>query len=224
MAALITLPDTKPIEKQAAGLLARAENLTISDEASYRQAGDLLLDIRSNQSKIEPILEEPVKVQRKALEEIRAWRDRFLKPIEHAREVVAGKIGEWEMKLRGQRRREQEEALRRAIQKAQEERAAQLKALKAKKDREALKELQRTPIVPVVEAPQTPEPPELAGVHTSYRWTFELIDASKLSREFLCPDLKAIGRAVTALGANAAATLGPGVRVYEVPVTTGRIR
>lgn len=62
------------------------------------------------------------------------------------------------------------------------------------------------------------EAPKVEGVSVRERWTFEVLDAAKLDRRFMTPDLEGIGKLVNALRADAAGVLGEGVRVYSVPV------
>lgn len=57
--------------------------------------------------------------------------------------------------------------------------------------------------------------PDVEGVQTVRRWTWELLDKSKLPVEFLVPDTSAINALVQGQKEKAQEILGPGVRVYQ---------
>lgn len=218
----LRLPNTKEVEKVGNSLLARAEALRITDNNSYTEGADLLLVIKTNQKRIEPIMEEPVAIQRSALERVRAWRDKYLQPVEAARQIVARKIGEWDTKIRDKRRKEAEEAEAEARKEAQRIRDEQIKKAQKLGDRDTVDNLKAAPIVPIVPAPRTPEPPKIEGVSTTYVYDFEIVAPEKLGPEFMIPDEKAIRKIVNSLGKKAQNVLGPGVRVFEKPKTSGR--
>lgn len=222
METAMTLPDTKAIEKETSSLMNRVEALKITDDASYQEACELLLIIKTKQKQIEPILEEPVKLQHDAWKKTRAWADRFLSPIDTMRQILARRIGEWDMKIREKRRREAEIAADEARVKAEKDRAQEIKKAQKLGDRETVSNLKAAPVVPVAVAPKTPEPAKIAGVTTTYKWDFEVTDVNKLDRQFLQANDKAIRKLVDALGGNAQNVLGPGVRIFERPVTSGR--
>jgi hypothetical protein len=218
----IALPDTKDIEKQTVSLMTRVEALRITDDASYQEACELLLMIKTKQKQIEPILEEPVKLQHDAWKRTRAWADRFLSPVDTMRQILSRRIGEWDMKIREKRRREAEIAAEEARAKAERERAQEIKKAQKLGDRETVSNLKAAPVVPVSVAPKTPEPAKIAGVTTIYKWDFEVVDVNKLDRQFLMANEKAIRKLVDGLQGSAQNVLGPGVRVFERPVTSGR--
>lgn len=218
----IALPDTKQIEKETSSLMARVESLRITDDTTYQEACELLILIKTKQKQIEPILEEPVKIQHDSWKKTRAWADRFLSPIDAMRQILARRIGEWDMKIREKRRREAEIAAEEARAKAERERTQQIKQAQKLGDKETVSNLKAAPIVPVSVAPKTPEPAKIAGVTTTYKWDFEVVDENKLDRQFLTANKPTIRKLVDGLGGNAQNVLGPGVRVFERPMTSGR--
>lgn len=218
----MALPDTKDIERQTRSLQEKVDSLIIKDDESYMSASELLLQIKAKQKLIEPILDEPVAIQRRALEGVRAWRDKYLVPIEEMRRRVADMIGRWDLKQREKRRLEAEKAAKEAQERAEAERRKQIAEAKKAGDKETVQNLKASPIVPIVVAPKTPEPPKVAGVTTTYFWDYEIVDENKLDRQYMTPNEKMIRGLVSSLGAKAANVLGPGVRIFERPRTSGR--
>lgn len=218
----IALPDTKQIEKETSSLMTRVELVKITDDASYQEACELLLLVKTKQKQIEPIIEEPVKIQHEAWKRTRAWADRYLSPIETMRQILARRIGDWDMKIREKRRKEAEIAAEDARAKAERERAQQIKQAQKLGDKETVQNLKAAPIVPVAVAPKTPEPAKIGGITTTYKWDFEIIDENKLDRQFMTANKPSIRKLVDGMGGNAQNILGPGVRVFERAVTSGR--
>jgi hypothetical protein len=59
------------------------------------------------------------------------------------------------------------------------------------------------------------------GVSVRYAWRFEVTDESAVPREYLCPDLQKIGRAVQESRGEIKI---PGVRAFQEPIVTSRPR
>lgn len=58
-------------------------------------------------------------------------------------------------------------------------------------------------------------PPKVAGLSMRDTWKFEITDPSKINAAFLMPDEQKIRKQVAALKADAAAIIGPGVRIWS---------
>ena len=63
--------------------------------------------------------------------------------------------------------------------------------------------------------------PDVDKLSSRSTWSFEVTDAAKLPREYLCPDDTLIGKLVRAIG-KAAETTCPGIRVTEHKSYVGR--
>lgn len=59
------------------------------------------------------------------------------------------------------------------------------------------------------------EAPKVSGVSTREVWKFEITDPTKINAAFLMPDDQKIRRQVAALKGDAAAVIGPGVRIWS---------
>ena len=87
---------------------------------------------------------------------------------------------------------------------------AQLAEAKAAEKVEQLAERAATVVAPVIQR----EAPKVAGVATREVWKFEITDPSKINPAFLMPDEQKIRKQVQALKGDAAALIGPGVKVW----------
>jgi len=76
---------------------------------------------------------------------------------------------------------------------------------------ESLEVRAATVVAPVIER----ETPRIAGVATRVAWKCEVVDASQINPAFMMPDEKKIRRQVAALHGDAAAVIGPGVRIWS---------
>ena len=88
-------------------------------------------------------------------------------------------------------------------------RAAATEAKAAEKV-EAIESRAAAVVAPVVQR----EAPKVAGVATREVWRFEIVDPSKINAAFTMPDEQKIRKQVAALKGDAAALIGPGVRVW----------
>lgn len=131
------------------------------------------------------------------------------------REKIEAQAREAERKAR-----EKADAERRAAEEAaaagRAEEAAKLNAraaateAKAAEKVEQLAERAATVVAPVIQR----EAPKVAGVATREVWKFEITDPSKINPAFLMPDEQKIRKQVQALKGDAAALIGPGVKVW----------
>lgn len=116
------------------------------------------------------------------------------------------------------RQAEAEAAAGRAAEAAKLAARAEQKVEKADIRAAAFEQQAATIVAPVI----TREPPKVAGVSMRNVWRFEIVDPSKINAAFLAPDETKIRKQVNALGADAAAIIGPGVRIWsEKQVASG---
>lgn len=142
--------------------------------------------------------------QRKAEEAARRERERL---AEQAREA--------ERKAREKAEQERKAAEEAAAQGRAEE-AARLAAkaaateAKAAEKVEAIETRAAAVVAPIIQR----EAPKVAGVATREVWRFEITDPSKINDAFKMPDEQKIRKQVAALKGDAAAIIGPGVRIW----------
>ncbi|MCO6445689.1 MAG: hypothetical protein J5J04_16575, partial [Anaerolineae bacterium] len=92
---------------------------------------------------------------------------------------------------------------------AAEARAAATEAKAAEKV-EAIETRAAAVVAPIIQR----EAPKVAGVATREVWRFEITDPTKINAAFMVPDEQKIRKQVAALKGDAAAIIGPGVRVW----------
>jgi len=161
---------------------------------------------------------------------IKAALTRFADEQERIRREEQRKLEEAARRERERLEAQAREAERRAQEKAAAERRAAEEAAAAGRAEEAAKLAARAAateakaaekveaiesraaavVAPIIQR----EAPKVAGVATCEVWRFEITDPSKINPAFTMPDEQKIRRQVAALKGDAAAIIGPGVRVW----------
>jgi len=214
------LPEMLPIPKLDRKLLqnavtARAEALLIKVETpeqsieAQRVRGEL-------QTSIKALADQRMSVTR-PLDAVKAiivsW---FAAPIlarEQARDHLDREIVLFNEKMEDQAR----EAQRKLDEAAEKERVRLAKLgdkAEARGDTskaEVFRDRSDAVVAPVVAAAL----PKASGSALVKRWTYEIVDASKVNPLYVQPDLAKIGKQVRALGKESQKLLGDGVRVYQ---------
>ena len=99
-------------------------------------------------------------------------------------------------------------------------------------DLDAAEAILEAPLEPVLVAPPAPilplpveAPPiaKAAGVSFRQKWSYRIVDPARIDRRWLEPDEKKIRQTVTALGADAALTIG-GIEVFAETIVSARGR
>jgi len=163
-AALRAAQETRPV-------VAAAEAIVVSDDASFEQAGAFLKDVKRRENGwtefFEPLLRQAVDTHKAIL----ARKKEVFSPLEKAEGIVKGKVVRYNLEqaeIAARIQREQEAAAR----KAEEDRrlADAAAAVEAGIPEEAVMETFDAPIVPMSVAP-APPPPKVAGLSfaTSYK-------------------------------------------------------
>lgn len=142
--------------------------------------------------------------QRKADEAARREREKAEAAARAARAKAEAEAAE----LRA--RAEAEAAAGRASEAAKLAARAEQKVERADEKANALEVQAATTVAPVIQR----EAPKVTGVSVREVWKFEVTDPSKINPAFLMPDEKKIGAQVRAMRGDAAALIGPGVRVW----------
>ena len=73
-------------------------------------------------------------------------------------------------------------------------------------------------VAPIIQS----EAVKAQGTSLRENWVFEITDASKINPQFLMPDEVKIGKLVKSMKADAAALIGPGVRVFAEKILASR--
>lgn len=236
--------EARAAAEEAGRVLAQARQYTISDRMELEAASAERARIKARYNEIEdlrkrlkaPILEAAKNVDaqfRPALDELQQAVGVIDTGVKRYLDEEARRQREEEERLRAAARAEQErlakasalaeakaEELRRAAEEARAagelQAAARLEssAESAEAKAESVEMQARQVPTPFVNR----EPPKVAGLSMRENWSFRIVDASKLPREYLVPDEAAIRSTVKGLKGR---TNIPGVEVYRDDTVAG---
>lgn len=188
-------PETQQsLEKEAAdaeAVLQDIEEFAIAEQTDLEFANEVLGDVKRAWKELDERKKKATQPMNQALKEIRSWFKPAQDFYSKAERILKKKID-----VAFQRAREEQD---RALQEAQEAHAAG--------DETAVQEA-----LTKSQAVELEQPKDVSLVEG---WDFEIVDPSKLPRQYLVPDIQAIRGVVKALGDKAEI---PGVKVF--PKTT----
>lgn len=196
----------------------KAKIIKIIDNITYQQACSILLVIKDIRKEIENTF-KPIKQKMDiAKKEVLDQEKKADMPLQEAEKYLKPQISTYLAEQEKIRKLEEERLREEARKKEEEERLQEALAL----ERGGLKEEAEQVISePVYVAPIIlPSTPKISGIAMQKRWTFRIVDATKIPREYLIPDEIAIGQRVRALKDRA---IIPGCEIYsEDIVMAGR--
>ena len=199
-------------EQESREIVAWSKAVEITTAEMYQEVAEKAKIIKRMQVLIKEDFEEAISRAYKTHKEILRQRDSHLGPLTQAKQIVDKKLslwrGEQQRKQREQEERERVETLRRL----EDERLAQAQAVKDAGDAELAEAVLNEPIFVPAVTKSEPAVPKIEGMAYREYWTFEIVQPEIVPRQFLIPDVKAIGAIVRA---QKAATNIPGVRVFS---------
>lgn len=192
--------------------------LTIIDDQQLQAANVFLLNLRTITKEIcdtfDPLIKEAHEHHQSCLSKKRKYMDMYSEPERLVRKATADYLMERERK----RREAQDERDRLEAERIKQQQKAQAEALKAA-DRgdegKALNVLAKAAIkdqVLMEAKPLVPSRPATEGISARVIWKYEITNPDLLPREFLMPNLSAIGKQVSLLKGDC---IIPGVRVFS---------
>ena len=221
MTTAVALPDN--VTAEASSIVSAANAIAINDDISYAEAGEFQRAAKQLKSKIADFFDPLVQKAHEAHKALTAARAKELEPINAAIETASRKMGAYQLECERQRR-EEEAILRKQAEEAAKEEAeataeyhelmgntASAEAVRAYADHGAKMAANAV----TVEA----YAPKVDGQAARTNWKFEVVDATKVPREYLTPDLVAIGAIVRA---RKGCIEIPGVRVFPEHKVTVR--
>lgn len=187
--------------------------------ADYSRAGEILLTIKGIRKKIEDTF-KPIKQKMDAAKKEVLDQEKLAdKPLAEAEAYIKPLIATYNAEQ--EKIRLAEEARLREIARQEEEERQLQEALAAEKagDKEEAEAIIQAPVyVPPVVVPKVV--PKVAGISMTKRWTYRIVDAAKIPREFLCPDEQKIGQYARAMKDSGKIA---GIEIYsEDSVSAGR--
>lgn len=215
----IVIPDSPRLELETQNVSDAARSLRVVDDATYRQASELLLAVGSTRREIDATFDPVIDAAHKAHKAALAAKKKHADPVEAAERVIKGKIADYI--LAEERRRREEEARLQAEARTREEDARLLEAA-------ALEEAGENDLAEaVISAPITvapvvlPPPPRVSGVSTRTAWGYRIVNPALIPKEYMIPDTVMIGGVVRALKGQ---TSIPGIEVFEERIVVAASR
>lgn len=198
------MTETTSLQKTVDTVLAQMQNLTVTTDEQYIEAGEFLKKCRITVKAVQDFFsadlaaaqekKKAAEAERKSVDnQIKAFTDR----LDAAERTVKRIMGEYQM-AQEKARREAEDARRR-----EEEERRLTTAIETGHE-----EVLDKPVTVIKE-----EPVRVAGTSTVDVWEFEIVDKAKINPDYLIPDEKAIGALVRSMKDRAQAVLGPGVKI-----------
>lgn len=174
--------------------------MTVQTDQQVKEASEFLRKIKQSEKVVHEVLDPQVKSLYEPYKAKTDERKGYLDQLSKAEKEVKRMIGDYQTKQR------------------------QIREEQARKEREAEEERRLAAAIDtgheeVLDKPVTsakpPEPEKLEGVYTTTVWKWEVVDKSKINATFLAVDEKAVNALVRSKKDEAAALLGPGIRIYS---------
>ena len=225
------------LQAEALGYPAAARQLIVTNDKELKAIDEFVKGGKALQKEIRAGYDDIINDWHKGWKNSIAKRDYYLKPVSDGVEIAQGKMVPY-MQEQARKRREAEEAARKAqeeaqaaLRRAQEEAKAKALAIEEEKQRKAREALhdgelekaekileeKKTEVAPVKtedflpEEVVIPEKVELKGTHMRTTWGWELEDFDQVPREWLCLDPAKITAYVRTAKEKAKI---PGIRIF----------
>lgn len=216
--------ELQQLEKRAGNLPAQVRSLgpKIQDQATLERVNKAKLYIRELRNEVRKVFEPMKKKAYAAYKEILDQYKKVEAPIIEAEKYCDRLLAEWfaeQRRIREEAERKRLEAIRK--QKEEEERKLReaLEAENAGNKEEAEKIINQ-----VIEAKppevKTPEKPKLQGVYSRIDYDFEIIDVTKIPREYMIPDETLIRKVIRA---SKGKVVIPGIKVIAKEIVVTRM-
>lgn len=218
----IALPDTTQVKAQADEALEVAREFRVTDDETYKIAGELLSGIKQARTALKATFYDgvngernqgPIPLANATWKAALAAFNRHDEPYDQAETLIEGQLKQYRLK----QKQEAEKLQQQELFKAQEAKKAQVKALEEKGNKAGAQAVKAAPIVVTTVAPAAP--PKLEGTTFRKVWKFRVVDSNAIPREYMSVDETKIRGVVERLGREAKI---PGVEVYEDEVVIGR--
>lgn len=213
---VITLVDEQPeavaeLETTALTTADEARSLKITNDSEYEAAGHFLrTEVKAVLKRADEIFDPSIKAAHESHKAaIKAKKEATADLVEAEKAVK---------RLMGQYAQDQERKRIATEAEAERQRHEEAETLRAFGADDEAESVEATP------ATVQKAKPKAEGVSIRRRWTFELLDASKLKPEFLVPDTTKIQKVVNALKEDAAGAVGEGaIKVTETSDVAVRV-
>jgi len=204
------VPRNVHLEESASVLIAEAKAIVVTDDDSYVAASEFLKGCKALEKNILDWINPLVKKSHAAWKEAKDRENQMTGPVKNAYLYVSREMGRYVSECEEERRRE-EAAIRAAeLEEAQEQRLKYAMHLEESGFANAAEAVLEAPLQ--IETQKVESwAPKVSDTAARVTWTYRVVDAALIPREYLIPDEKKIGGVVRAMKE---ATNIPGVEVY----------
>jgi hypothetical protein len=201
-------------------LVERIQQIQVIDAQSYERAGEELVKVKAYKKRVRDHFRPHKKAADKLHSDLCADEKRHLRAPEAVESLLEGRMLAWKEEEERKAEEERRAAEAEERRKAEDAQIAQAEDAKARGDEEAAEAILEEAPRPMP-APRRRAAPKLAGLSARKNWTYEVVDATKIPREYLKVDTTKIGQIVRAMKQQAEKTI-PGIRVFARDGLAGR--
>lgn len=183
----IAAPDTTAFETETSPIVARANEIQVTDATSYEVGAAAMREIRTYEKRAKEIYAEPKRQANALHKTLCGLESALLKPLTTAADIIDGKMGAY--RIAEQRRAAEEQERLRAEARKQEEdrRLAEVQALIDEGQEEQAEAVIAAPVAtPVVHV--APAIPKVKGYAMRDNWVHKVVDVNLVPREYMMPD------------------------------------
>lgn len=214
---IVALDQKKVTEWREGGsaILAQAKELEIRDNDDFLASGGLLELIVSRKKQLMEFFKQPAADAARLHKFITNLRAMLSKPWEDAEELMRNRRIEFRHEQERLRLEREEQERAKAKNDADEraiQEAAELKAIGEDEAADVILERAATAPAPPVIVQSTV--PKEAGISVRNEYTYRIVNADLIKREFLIPNESAIGKIVKSMGMDAMSIVG-GIEVMK---------
>ncbi len=212
---LMEAPNTEHIKEKTSLAKANATAIVVDSTESYEAAGQFLVGVKAIRRNIADTFNHLIQKAHQLHKDQIAEKKKHDGPLDEAERIVKGKMGTYYAEQERKAREERQRAEREAREAEETRRLAEAEALEKEGRQEEAEQVIEAPIcVPV---PRQVESPKAAGISTTKRYSFEVVDPAAIPRRYMIPNDVLIGQLVRSHH-EAAEKMIPGIKVN---VTTG---
>jgi hypothetical protein len=210
---LKNIPEVVELDRASQSLEIDARTFQVHSPQAFTFAGTKLTDIKGRRKALEELRKSMTRPLDDAKKAILAFFKGPEERLDQAEAAIKRAMLQFQAEEDRKRRTEQarlEEQARKERERLQ--RQADAAAAKGRDERAAeLEQRAATVVAPIVQTAA----PKVEGISTRKVWKFEVVNPAEINPTFCVPDETKIGKAVRAMGADAASVIGPGVRIWQ---------
>jgi hypothetical protein len=210
------------VEKFVPLVVSQAEHLAVKSPDEYEYACTFLQFVATRKKQVDEVFDPIVTKAHAAHKEAVAQKKKFMDPLVAAEISVKGKVSMFRMEQERIRRAEEQRIADEAKKEADERALAEATALEASGDSDlADMVLQNAAEAPAPVVVLESSVPKQDGISKRVNWRYEVVDETKVPREFMVPSDLKIGAVVRS---QKGLTKIPGVRVWSEETVSVRSR